>query len=770
MQHFKNDDINLTELVDKIKQQKLVLILCIIFCLALAVLYNYYSKPIYRASAVVAFENLSDDNIFEHDFIRNQENLVANRMMELRTNSFTKSVYHELPDSIRTALKLLHDQPNATMDEQSLISIIRNNTVVSRGKQAPNTITVSFDSENPEIAQKIANTMTTVLQRNNLKLRRKEFSNTKEFIDGQIGVIKEKLKAAEDSLSAFRKKTNITSPEQEFQELLERISAVESLYNTAQSEKEAKNQSLEFIENKLANNNININTSLLQASNHLITGLTDKLIELEYQYTDLLARDLSDDHPRVNLLKSEIEQVKKRIKQETRDVFQKHDLAGMTDPISQLEKYLEQSITLEIELKALAAQEENLKQILEAYNKRLNLISDGEIRVFGLLRDREVNNNIYVQLLEERERARFREAAEIGNIYVIDPAQKPAEPHLPRKNLNIIIALFTGGIIGLIVIFLGETLHKTPRTPEEIETIFELPVYGTIPEVKLKKLGGRNGHLKNHQLMVNNGVGLMYRDAYSYLWFQLQPLVNEKLQSVMITSAGPSEGKSTVAVNLALTAAKLGKRTLLIDGDFRKPTIHKFFNLSNTSHGLSDAVTNSMYSQSVQPVNGKYGDEDITENILGINTNTLVKETKISSVGNFIADLISLIRPSSDANLGIILAGNSKIQSDVLWTSSELKQGIEHLKNHFDFIVIDSPPALLIPDAITIASFIEGIILCVEAHNSNNTALFRTQKFLEKLNKELLAIVLNKVNPASIYGGFDYQKYYSEIDSKNLKA
>jgi hypothetical protein len=165
----------------------------------------------------------------------------------------------------------------------------------------------------------------------------------------------------------------------------------------------------------------------------------------------------------------------------------------MIDPLLSIKNYLEESTALEIEIQGLNAQQGHLQETLQSYNQRLKSLSGKDAALFDLYRTREVNNKLYVGLLEEGEKARLREAAEIGTMGVIEGAKAPLIPYKPTKKLNMIIALFAGSMIGLLLIFLKDSLNDVPRTQEEVERVLNLPVLASIPKVNRKWTVSLNG-------------------------------------------------------------------------------------------------------------------------------------------------------------------------------------------------------------------------------------------------------------------------------------
>lgn len=735
MTNQEPDFITLDEIVERINRRKWTLIFCVVLSLVLVILYNRMTTPVYRASAIISFERFSNDNMMEFDFssASYKDNFIANRIMELKTWTFAQGVYEALPDSIRELFRSLDSKeqdldsgrsilsrikhvlggkepaPGGLDLEEFTVAEIQGNLSVSQNEGAPNMLSISFDSENAELAQEVANTAVDVLRRRNLTYRREEFASLKDFVDEQLKIVKDKLEAAEDTLSNFKKSNNIASLEDESREILTRITQAEILYNQIQTNKKAAERKLAVIQKKIDEQKQNIRGSTAETSNPMIDKLREQLVTLEVQAANLQVQGYPEDHPRRQELNTEIEKVKQNLATLTMAVIQDQNLKGMIDPLSSIKSYLEESVAIEIEIQGLVAQQGHLHETLQGYNQRLKNLSSKDATLFDLLRNREVNNKLYVSLLEEGEQARLREASEIGTMRVIEPAQRPLIPYKPRKKLNMIIALLAGSVVGLLLMFLKDSLNTVPLTLDEVEKVLNLPVLASIPKIKRKLRVSLNGN--------TSADGHFYQDAYTSLW---QALIRKGINSVMITSATPGEGKSTTAVNLAITAAKLGQNTLLIDGDLRRPSLAKLLEVSD-SPGLSNYLSGEIESQDLpMPMDG----------LKFLSTGTLPKEP----------------------------AG--------LWAARELRTLLQGLMKNFDFVVIDTPPALGIPDAVSIASYVDGILFCVQAEQIDKKVLLRTRKILSEASGNLLGVVWNKVDQTTIYGKYKYRKYYQAMSSK----
>jgi Mrp family chromosome partitioning ATPase len=444
-------------------------------------------------------------------------------------------------------------------------------------------------------------------------------------------------------------------------------------------------------------------------------------------------------------------------------ILQGGKLKGVIDPISQLQKYLEESIALDVELQTLGAQEAHLRRTLDNYSGQLRKLPDKELNLVRLMRDKEVNSKIYTKLLEEREQARIREAAEMGNIRVIEPAETPHAPTRPKKLLNLAIGLFAGTVIGLCLILIREFAQEVPRTQEDVERILRLPVLTLVPQIKRGFSFELNGRHRQQMLIDQDGEVPFFQDAYSYLWSSLQFSNRRRPLLIMITSTGPSEGKSTIATNLSLTAARHGKKTILIDGDLRKPTLHEIFGVP-CSPGLRNLVieANQVWPSLALPSGTSTPAEPET-----LSTLALRPVERFQSFHEVIFPAIeNALQVTEMNNLRILTMGDPLLAPDVLWTSSVTEEILSMLRQVADFIIIDTPPVIGMPDASIIARYCDGVLFCAAAGQTDKTMLLRAKKILEQASNKLWGVVLNKVDLNVIYGTSKYSKYYAKYYGK----
>lgn len=755
-----NETISVAELAEIVWRRKITLCVSVILILTPILFYNYFSTPLYEATATIGFENYSKNPIVDFELPRSLSRVgfVANRVQEMKTATFALQIYQELSESERKLFRFPHPLPPGFKAEKYIIDTIMQQLSV-RPVNETDFIAITYVSETPNLAAKIVNTAANVLQATNLSIRRQEYANLKKFIDEQILVVSEKLQHAEEALSTYKTGENITSIDDESREILQRITQAEILFNRIKTDYDASRKKLAMVNKKLDEQKRDLAGSVVQITDPLIVKLKESLVELNVKYSNLQTQGLAEDHPKMVELSKEIDQTRQKIVRATMEILEGGKLKGVMDPISQLKKNLEEAILLEVEVQSLSAQKANLQKTLDRYDERLKELPGQELRLVRLMRDKEVNNKTYVQLLEEREQARIREAAEIGNIRIIDMAQTPDEPTQPRKLINILIGLFAGAVIGLVAIFAREFMRDAPRTEEEAEQILARPVLASVPYLRHGFSFSLRG---NHQqrLLINHNAALpMMRDAFSYLWSSVELALRPNGCVLMVTSACASEGKSTVAANLSMIAAQHGKRTILIEGDVRNPILYKLFEVF-PSPGLTNLVCEVVQASaeftSYSNATSGFGEQPAAEHS---------SESRIQSLRQIRYDSFkrALQQPffSLDA-LQILTAGDPVNEPDRLWSMPITEEIISSLKQAADLIVIDSPPVLGIPDACFIARHTDIVLLCVEATKTQKRVLQRTQRSLENAHAQVLGIVLNKVDPALSYGGYRNYKYFQK--------
>ncbi len=288
-------------------------------------------------------------------------------------------------------------------------------------------------------------------------------------------------------------------------------------------------------------------------------------------------------------------------------------------------------------------------------------------------------------------------------VEITGPAEPGDSPVKPNKTLNIILGVIIGLIMGVGLAFFIEYLDTSVKTIDEVERAFQAPVLGVIPQ--------------NVGYLVDEGPESPHAEAYRVLRTNiLFSRKDEKLNTLVVVSAGAGEGKSMTTVNLATVFAQAGQRVLVVDSDLRRPTLHKVFSVGNN---------------------------------LGL-TNYLLKQNKLEEV----------IQPTAVAMLDFMASGKLPSTSMSILGSAQMKEMVAELKQRYDFIFFDSPPVLGVSDASVLASEVDMVIQVIQYRRYPQPMSVRAKQLIEKVGGNLIGILLNNINMSQDESYYYYTGYY----------
>jgi non-specific protein-tyrosine kinase len=323
----------------------------------------------------------------------------------------------------------------------------------------------------------------------------------------------------------------------------------------------------------------------------------------------------------------------------------------------------------------------------------------------------------YSSLLKSYEDLRISEAKALDNVMVVEPADIPARPVRPNILLNTLLAAVVGAMLAVGVAFLIEYLDDSIHSPEEVDGMLHLPVLGTIVKVSEANPPDR--------LTVQNDPRSPVAEAYRALRTNVQlSNVDQPAKVILVTSANPLEGKSTMAANLAVAMAQTGLSVVLVDADMRRPVLHRVFEVPNTN-GLTTALLSEQVS-----LNG------------------------------------SLCKTKVD-NLSLIPTGPLPPNPSELLGSRRMLRLITVLREQYDAVIIDSPPVLAVTDPAVLATQVDGVIVVVSAGETRRDAAQQAVNNLQQVGARLLGVALNKIpRNGRGYGYTYYYYYYSSTGEK----
>jgi tyrosine-protein kinase Etk/Wzc len=722
-------ELTLRDYLRVLFQHRWLIILTFAAVLSFTIFFTLRMDPVYEASTTLMFETQQmGTSIFNQPSIFQQKNLINNECEIIRSYSLALLVR----DSIRSnkeAASLLHEK------EVSSIEYLRTNLSVHPVEET-DIIEISFQSNNPRLAALIANTYAEKYKEQNLKYNRGEFTEVRKFLEDQLDIVRERLSASEDYLRAFKQKSKLVSLREETTGLVSQLAEFEGLYNECDTELGASLKRLSFLKEQLSVQKSNLIDNVVQVSTPFIQQLREELVNLQTKYSNFLVQGLPQDHPQLVNLQNQIDETQLKLKEETMELVSKE--IEPQDPLLYSQDLVDRILSLEVEVETLEAKKSALSGVVEAYAAKLADLPEKELELARLERSYRANESTYMMMLNKYEEIRISEVGEIGNVRIIDQALPPSTPIKPKVRVNIFLGIILGIGLGIGVSFFLDYLDNTIKTIEDIENTIQLNVLGAIPIIDLintKK--GRKLLFKSHESSrlkqlrsrlishyePKSPVAEAYRTIRTNIHFSH---VERPYRSFLITSSTPEEGKSTTGVNLAITLAQMGARTLLLDTDFRRPVIHSIFGIKK------------------EP---------------GI-TNVLIGKSSVYDI----------ISPTEIENLFVIPCGVLPPNPSELLASDSMTKMIETLRDEFDFLIFDTPPVIAVTDAVVLSSQVDGVILVVESGKATFDAVNRAKILLQNVNAKIIGSVLNNIDVRRSYHGYDYYHYYHRYYTQGKKS
>ena len=586
-------------------------------------------------------------------------------------------------------------------------------------------INIMASSGDPGKARRLANLVAEEYRQYSILSRNRRIFEAKEFIEGQLKVVNGRLRDAEDSLDDFKRRKDIVFLSDQQKNALEKLSTIESDEGKIDLDIKEDDYNLGLIRQGKA---ISDNMSAMPFSGaapyqSVISGLNTKMSELLLKRTNLLI-GMTPANPAVREVDAQIANVQ-----------------------SELASNLQSRRSALLEKRGLIAAD------IARLRGGLYMLPATVMEMSRLERNVKINQDLFSLLKTKYEETLIKEAERVEEVSIIKRAVEPAAPtNPPRTFVNGALGLMLGTVFGLVFAFVFESLDTSIGTIEDVESFLGIPVMGVIPNFNT---GDMNDFLKEHYKIEGDWEPRVYQSLVSHFaprsiaaecYRSLRTNVlfasgEKNLKSILITSSSVREGKTITALNLAIVLAQVGKRVLLIDTDFRNPSIHKYFGLPNEP-GLSNTILgNVTWQEAVRTI-----------------TDIMLGDIKVDDL---------MATPGMD-NISVITSGLSVMQPSELLNSSRVPNLLGEMKNAYDFVIIDTPPVLPVADAIILGNKADGVFMVYEAGKVARNALKRTKFLLENVGANMLGIILNNLSAESsrdFYQGGMY-RYYSERRSR----
>jgi capsular exopolysaccharide synthesis family protein len=562
-------------------------------------------------------------------------------------------------------------------------------------------VDLQFMARDPELAALAVNTLADVYIEKKLETKLKAVKNAVLWLHDRVDEERQKVEIAERKLLKYKEKKGIFT---DFSSDVEKITAQKLARLNAQvidAEAHRVEAETRYKQALALKKNPDMLDSIPEVlRNDLIREIKQMEVNL-YKRISELSKKYGKNHPKMIAVQSEIDSLNDRKLKEIQRVIN----------------------SLRNEYQVALAKEKTLLQALSKQKKESMELNQKSIQYGVLQREAESARHMYELLIKRFKETSLTEDMKTGNVRIVDPAETPKYPIRPRKKLNIFLGIVFGLFMGIVVAFTFEFLDNTLKSPEDIRNYLNVPYLGPVPSFDIDRDDIENPELIT-QYSPKSTASESYRGIRTSLLFSS---ADRPPKVILVTSAGPSEGKTLTSTNLAITMAQAGSRVVIVDCDMRKPKVHKMFGIGRDKGMSSVLVSNEL--------------ESILQDV---------------------------IIHSDIPNLDVIPCGPIPPNPSEIIGSQKMSRIMEKLQEQYDRIIVDSPPITAVTDSAVLAKFVDGVMLVVHAGVTPRQVVKTGLEQVQGVDANVLGAVLNDVDTGkeSYYYYQYYYYYYGEDGEK----
>ncbi|PNQ06046.1 capsular biosynthesis protein [Mesotoga sp. SC_NapDC3] len=723
MSEFEGSDYRELTLEDILRMFKKRMVLFVSIVLAVVVVtgvYLIFATPIYEASVTIKVDPTSQSSVgdlFSSSLTGSSGSNISTEveLIKSRTNieeiievlGLVDRVYSE-----ETKARLLSEGYSDRDLVASLTRSISSMITVSPVKDT-RIVRVSVQNKDPVLARDIANTLAEVYNTKLAELSKRDLTRKREFIEAQIPLLESDLNEATDKIKQFKEETGIYVLDKHADQLFQMLSNYDKQHNELMISAEEKKAEIETYQSMLddfdSSDSKSIKALWVQTSesfsvNPVLTSLRQSLATLQVELASLEEQYPKTD-PRVRSKITEISKTESLIAEQIQNEFIISGQGMTLNPAYQ--QIITGVISSEAGFQILQASIQAVGLLRDQYQSELRNLPAKEQQLLDLERQIAVKESLYTLLLERLEEAKISEAAVVGNAAIVDPATVPQSPVKPNKKLSLAIGGVLGIFLGMLMVFLAEYLDKTLKTEEEIERFSRQPIIGRIPSIE-----GTSEEMyveKNPTAPSSESIKL----AASNLSFTMG-----EGKTVAVTSVLPTEGKSFVIANIAYSMANSGQRVVLLDLDLRRPRVEKILKAGKRTKGAVDVI---MGTASIDEVVENYAE-----------------------------------------NMDFIGVGSIPPNPTIVLSSKRIDTLLSELKQRYDRVLIDMPPAVVTSDVSLVGNKLDGIVLVVRPGKAIKDGLRIVVENLKTVGVKILGVIVNGVDEKNSSYYYHYYYYYNE--------
>lgn len=664
------------DILPMLRRGWLLILVSVVACFVVAVLISVFSTREYRATAMLRV-------------VPGQAQEVQSReILDMNPRGF-----QEVERFYRTQVQLFHSrsfaQQVADAYEKQIGESISAGRILGGLQVSPversQLMQVSFVDDDPERAADVANLVARTFVARNIAWRRDMAREANDWVDSRIAEVSKQREQAVADLLTFKREHGIVGLEEVGGAPATRLGALEESFGAISTERV-------LLESRLDNHKAllrrgDITALVAQEDLPISSGLRDVHAQSQAELATVSAR-YGVRHPEYARVSAALERIEERVRAAAAEAVRAEQ--------ARLELLKEQEARLDQE-RSSASDAVLTRQELAAEFRELQ-------------RHLDQVESTEARLLERQQELRLAAESQLNNVSLEDEALPPGSFIRPRISLVLAAGFAFGALLGMALALLRGILDETIYSPADVESFIRLPLLGVVPHSLVAR--------ERPELLVHEHPRSSVAEAIRGVRTMVETGADgSRNRRILVTSAIASEGKTSVAVQLGTVFAQHGRRTLLIEGDHRRPRLHSVFGMANAD-GLNEL---------------------------------LLEEVEMDQA----------IRPTEVPSLFVLPRGRSTPDS-VERLGTEVMAGLlERLEEEFDCVVIDTPPSATLSDAVYLSRFVDAVVLVVRAGRASRSVVRHTLGRLEQVGAAVAGLVVNDVKSSAFGSRYGYGYYYN---------
>jgi capsular exopolysaccharide synthesis family protein len=674
-------------------------------CILVTAIYTARIQPVFEATTTVNVDFQVPAGVVGQDsttaYISDPDTFLATQIKLIQTDAVLRPVaeeFHLLAQSSKSS------PPNSI---GAPIAPIALGPLEITRPVGTNLLLISYRSTDPRLAADVANAVASSFLTHTYNIRIRSSASLSSFMAKQLEELRAKMEKSNLALAQFEKDLDVIDPSEDKSNILSsRLMQLNQEYTNAQIDRVNKQAALESIKSG--------SVEAAQVSSQ--GGSLDKLssdLEAARQHLALVKTTFGPNHPEYRKAANQLSELQNLFNEQRDNV------------IRRIDALYSQAV----------AREQSLENHVNATKAEWDSLNSRSFHYRQLKQEADADKALYDELVKKIQEADINAGFQDNNISIADPARPPMRPVYPNLRTNLLMALIVSLLLGVGTAILLDSIDTTLRDPQEAGRFLGVDVIGTLPlDRSAAQLPKPVVHAQTSTALArvpNSDRNGHYESASSFeeavRTIRNTILLSDfegRLRSIAITSAAPSEGKTTTAAHLAISNADRGRKTLLVDGDLRRPSLNSKFGLTPRA-GLSNVLTGEMLWQDV------------------------------------------VLRVEDTPNLTLLPAGPGSHRAADLF-GPRLAPLLDEFAKDYDLVIMDAPPLLGFAECLQIANTVDGVLIVSLAGETKRKAVASVVSVLQRIRANIIGVVMNQVSHSTSSAGYYYGYYhYGHYGSKS---